>query len=1166
MYISSIFSSIPNQKGQAQAAQSKTTVDNLPLTSKDVFRRSASASIHFAGKQEDLIEAVGKGDISAIRRLAAAKKTDLNGRDKLGRVPLIVAVKNGNTDAINVLKDLGANLYAQDGSGFTPLTKAAAEGQSIAIRTLYELGANLNSEDGNGFTPLTKAAAEGQLSAIRTLWELGVDLNATDGNRFTPLTDAAVNGKADAIRLLKELGADINTADGNGHTPLTAAAANGKLDVIQLFYKLGADFHLKRVNGDSAFTTAEKRGNRLAAQLIQNLTKEKDNLNNELACAIKYGFKIAVKGDMAVVSYGPFPEKKCPVVTENGHRVVDVYGQKFPLDQGIATKQQDGTLIIDHSLERMNLLLSFGADIHSPDEYGHTPLQLAADSGNLEIVKELIKRGANVNQPEYGRTPLHIAASSGNLEIVKELIKSGANVNQPDENGFTPIFETRSVEIIEELSKHGADIHQKNSFGQTPIWAVAQQPVPPPIPCNGKYNPFHCDFNTAQILKELGGDINEPNDNGETALLRAASLNDANNIKDLVKLGAQVDQTNDEGLTPLYIAAAEGNTDTVKALIKLGADMSKAGEAGMTPIQAAAKNGHLKTIYALMEHNAHKRLSKPDQHSLTKRINEIDEQEKANGKLDKPIYMTVKDGDKTQVIKLAEWVSDVSGRHYLTDETPLHTAASYGDVNSIKELIKIGANVNAQTRFGPSPLDLAAAGGHTEAVKALIELGATIEYSRYDGEVTAISCAAQNGHNETVEVLKKLIKENKVRKAGIGIDCVDYPPPGSTPTFPSESHKPKPVKPLPDIKEDEPLQPTPSKDEKDLGNDSEAKTDKTEPDKKKNFIPGEFPEEEIDQPSVTPVPDNQKKDEHREGADSSDSQGLLDKLGLNFLKWPGKPSTKRSHDMSKVTPMPAIKEDEPSKFESREERWMNSLPDQVHDPENIEKPSSRPPSVISDISSVGMESINERLRKKKLDSVDKDSIKSDTSSITSSQDGSYIQKPVVPVVDESLHDKADSVISTDSDGKNSYIQKPIVPTVDEPLKPTVPDSGKADSIHSSHSLNSTIASTLTSLSSGSEITLRGKNTAETLFNVLHDLRPFLTDEEAGKLVPHLDKKVAKHVSILLKQNPLPNLSKKDYQRLILQHQQSSLDNSEQLDPDGKLHDFWGKVYQYFSKP
>ena len=107
-----------------------------------------------------------------------------------------------------------------------------------------------------------------------------------------------------------------------------------------------------------------------------------------------------------------------------------------------------------------------------PDEYNHTALYIASDSGSLDCVKILTDNGANVNIQEefYKYTPLHWAAKWGFLEIAKILIAKGALLNSVDHEGKTPLHlaaESKKKSLIDFLIGIGADISIKNMWGDT---------------------------------------------------------------------------------------------------------------------------------------------------------------------------------------------------------------------------------------------------------------------------------------------------------------------------------------------------------------------------------------------------------------------------------------------------------------------------------------------------------------------------------------------------------------------------------------------------------------------------------------------------------------------------------------------------------------------------
>ncbi len=74
-----------------------------------------------------------------------------------------------------------------------------------------------------------------------------------------------------------------------------------------------------------------------------------------------------------------------------------------------------------------------------------------------KILQELIKRGALVSaQDEYGKTPLHLAAEHNHLYAARLLIKSGSKVMPKDKSGKTPLDYAESADMIKLLKESGA--------------------------------------------------------------------------------------------------------------------------------------------------------------------------------------------------------------------------------------------------------------------------------------------------------------------------------------------------------------------------------------------------------------------------------------------------------------------------------------------------------------------------------------------------------------------------------------------------------------------------------------------------------------------------------------------------------------------------------------
>ena len=207
-------------------------------------------------------------------------------------------------------------------------------------------------------------------------------------------------------------------------------------------------------------------------------------------------------------------------------------------------------------------------DINEKDGWGYTPLHYAVESNNENLVKYLLKHGADIN------ALLHWAAANNVEKLVKYLVEHGADINKEDVRGKTPLYlavEYNNKNLMKYLVEHGADINKEDEDWWTPLMSAIN---------SGNEN-------IVKYLVENKADINKQNKSGITPLYWAVYINNESIVKYLVEHGADVNKEDVRGYTPLHRAAGSNNENLVKYLVEHRADVNKKNILGKTPIMLA---------------------------------------------------------------------------------------------------------------------------------------------------------------------------------------------------------------------------------------------------------------------------------------------------------------------------------------------------------------------------------------------------------------------------------------------------------------------------------------------------------------------------------------------------------------------------------------------------
>ncbi|XP_062579114.1 serine/threonine-protein phosphatase 6 regulatory ankyrin repeat subunit B-like, partial [Saccostrea cucullata] len=114
-------------------------------------------------------------------------------------------------------------------------------------------------------------------------------------------------------------------------------------------------------------------------------------------------------------------------------------------------------------------LIEEGADINHQGEY-NTPLTAACEGGHIRLVKELIQAGADINLRGEINTPLVTACECGHKSLVTDLIDMGADVNPATQfdSPLTTACVGGEMSLIKELIKAGADVNPQSKYN-TPL-------------------------------------------------------------------------------------------------------------------------------------------------------------------------------------------------------------------------------------------------------------------------------------------------------------------------------------------------------------------------------------------------------------------------------------------------------------------------------------------------------------------------------------------------------------------------------------------------------------------------------------------------------------------------------------------------------------------------
>ena len=425
------------------------------------------------------------------------------------------------------------------------------------------------------------AAEKRDRATLRALVERRVDVNEAQADGMTALHWAAYHDDLETAKLLVSAGADAKAANRYGVTPLSLACTNGNAAMVELLLEAGAD------------PNAALRG-------------ERDGPDDRRA----HG-KARAREGLALA--GGRRQRQGTAGTDGP----DVGGGRRPCRRSCEA------------------LLEAGADFRTPLPSGFTPLFFAVREGRTDVVRVLLKAGADVNEamqprkssgkaPSRGTSPLILAVENGHFELAVALLEAGADPND-QRSGFTALHtmtwvrkpnrgdgddgdpapigsgNLSSLEFVKELVAHGADVNVRLKRGASGRGILSRVGATPFL-----LAAVTADVPLMRTLLELGADPLLPNAEHCTPLMAAAGVGtrapgeEAGTEPEVLEavalaleLGGDVNAVDDNGETAMHGAAYKSLPKVVQFLADKGARIevwNRKNKYGWTPLMIA--EGH----------------------------------------------------------------------------------------------------------------------------------------------------------------------------------------------------------------------------------------------------------------------------------------------------------------------------------------------------------------------------------------------------------------------------------------------------------------------------------------------------------------------------------------------------------------------------------------------
>lgn len=502
-----------------------------------------------------LLKACRAHDDKEVRRLLRSR-ADPNKANEKGSNGLIAAAMRGNTNICKLLVNANARVDHVNFNGDTPLSLSIWKNhQETGLFLISNAKSSLDRQDKFGDTPLLDASKGGMYTVVRKLLDAKANPNHSNKKGATALSLAKTNGHSSVVKLLQ--GVTTNTSGTTPHTntnyPLLSAIRQnaGLAKIKKLTKSNGSNVNKLDAKGISPLIAASIRGYTDVCKFLVGKGANVDyrSPNGDSALSLAIWKKHATTAIFLV---------------EHARTTIDAY-DKFgdtPLIDAVK-----GNL---HDVVRA--LVKKGADVNHKNKKGDTPLSLANTKpditsilkGDLRVRRSSVRQQTN-NTKDTTTFPLLTAVRQGDQDTVVKLLAEGANPNQTNPKSISPLIAAAirgQTSMCELLIEKRANVDHVTLNDDSPlslsIWKKKTE--------------------TALFLIPKALSTFDRSDKfGDTPLIDACKARMLPVVRALLAKGANPKHKNNKGETAISICEAKNFDDLLGELRRKPEDMSKLG-------------------------------------------------------------------------------------------------------------------------------------------------------------------------------------------------------------------------------------------------------------------------------------------------------------------------------------------------------------------------------------------------------------------------------------------------------------------------------------------------------------------------------------------------------------------------------------------------------------